>query len=223
MSVVYISLIRHAQSEANICSKNLVGGHNLAVPLTKEGIKQAIALGKYIKQENIIFTQAYSSTAKRTQNTAEYCFREMGCMLPIITDENLLEQNQGDWEGQSRNIYNRPDVRYALDTNNWEFTPGDNRKGESQKAVALRMKNWIEEKLKKCSPGEYHHIVIFTHGSSIKFLCAELLNFERSTAYSDVNPIDNTSVTQLCYRNDELQLPLIKRNDVTHLQKCGAF
>ncbi len=49
----------------------------------------------------------------------------MKCQLPIITDERLLEQSHGDWVGLSRDIYNRSDIRSALDTNNWEYVSGD--------------------------------------------------------------------------------------------------
>jgi broad specificity phosphatase PhoE len=59
-------------------------------------------------------------------------------------------------------------------------------------------------------------LIVFTHGLAIKFLLAELLNLEKLTAYKI--PIDNTSITQLCYKNGELMLPLAMQNNTEHLQ-----
>ncbi len=86
---------------------------------------------------------------------------------------------------------------------------------ESQKNVADRMKSWIFHKLKECSLDIDHHIAVFTHGLAIKFLLAEILDLDRNTAYSGVNPIDNTSMTQFYYQNGQLRLT--ERNNTTHL------
>lgn len=138
--------------------------------------------------------------------------------LSIIPDFTLLEQSAGNWEGQSRDIYNRPDVRKALDTDNWNYVPGDDKPGESQKMVAERMIAWTEKILADCIvSGHNHHIAIFTHGLAIKFMLAELLNLYRPTAYSDKeNPIDNASITELCYKNGMLLFPITKRNYTVH-------
>lgn len=217
MGSIKFSLVRHAQSEANASLENKINGHNLGTKLTKRGEAQAEALGAYFKREGVAFTAAYSSTAIRTQKTAEICFRAMGCELPLSTDEQLLELDQGSWAGLYRDdIYNRADVRQALDTDNWNYIPGDDVPGESQKMVAVRMKSWIERKVDECNDdGQNHHLVVFTHGLAIKFLLAELLDSERSTAFR--NPIDNTSITELCYRDKQLVLPLTKKNNSEHL------
>lgn len=212
------TFIRHALSKANVDKGNKIGGRNIESELVEEGHAQAKLLGKYFKNESIQFTRAYSSTARRTKQTAVICFEEMDQQYPIISDPALLEQSAGDWEGQSREIYNRPDVRKALDTDNWNYVPGDKILGESQNMVAERMIAWMDKILMECiASGRNHHIVIFTHGLAIKFLLAELLNLHRPTAYSDkVNPIDNASITELRYQNWMLLFPLSKRNFTIH-------
>jgi broad specificity phosphatase PhoE len=216
MALVTFTLVRHSESEANASLENKIGGHNLAANLTKNGEKQAEALGTHFKNESVVFTSAYSSTALRTQKTAEICLGTMGCKLPVFVDDQLLEQSAGGWEEPSRDIYNRSDVRQALDSDNWNYIPGDLVPGESQKMVAERMRRWVEKKVEELSTAnENQHIVVFTHGLAIKFLLAVLLDLERSKAYC--LPLDNASITQLCYRDRQIILPISKINYIGHL------
>lgn len=91
---------------------------------------------------------------------------------------------------KSRTIYNRADVRLALDTDNWNYIPGDEQQGESQSMVAQRMIKWSTYHSRSAINS---NIAVFTHGLSIKFLLAEIQNLDRLTAYE--MPIDNASVT----------------------------
>jgi broad specificity phosphatase PhoE len=108
-------------------------------------------------------------------------------------------------------------VRQALDSDNWNYIPGDLVPGESQKMVTERMRRWVEKKVKELSAAnESQHIVVFTHGLGIKFLLAVLLDLERSKAYC--MPIDNASITQLCYQ-DRQMLPISIINYTGHLRE----
>lgn len=222
ITMITVTLVRHAESEANVSTKDIIGGHNLQARLTPRGENQAAAAGNYFKRKGVKFTAAYCSTALRTQMTAKICFETMGCELPVIPDDQLLEQSAGDWEGQSRMIYQRADVRQALDTDNWNYIPGDDVPGESQQMVADRMRSWIEKKVAACDPADGdHHIVVFTHGLAIKFLLAVLLDLDRPTAYTHVNAIENASITQLRFQERKVILPLEKRNHTKHLSEVG--
>jgi broad specificity phosphatase PhoE len=219
--IVTITLIRHGESETNADLEDKIGGRSNHVKLTERGEAQARALGDYFKRKGVQFTAAYSSTAARTQRTAEICFAEMGNKLPILLDDQLLERSAGDWEGKFRkDTYGREKVQLALKADTWNFIPGDDILGESHKMAAERMKHWVETKMAQCkATSEKQHIVVFTHSLAIKMLLAEILDLDRSTAHSDnVNPINNTSVTQLCYEGGRL-LPIVIRNDTTHLQE----
>jgi hypothetical protein len=107
-------------------------------------------------------------------------------------------------------------VRQSLDSDNWNYIPGDLVPGESQKMVAERMRCWVEKKVEERSTAnENQHVVVFTHGLAIKFLLTILLDLERSKAYC--MPIDNTSITQLCYRDGQIILPILLINYTGHL------
>lgn len=212
-NIVNIYLVRHAESEANVDARNVIGGQNIGVHLTPKGEKQAYALGNEFINEGLNFDAAFTSMALRTQETAQITLGVMNYKGNIAAYPELLEQDPGDWEGQSRSIYDRPDVRLALDTDNWNFIPGDIRKGESQRMIGQRMVNWFMGIVDyySQSPGT-SNIVVFSHGLAIKYFLAELLNLPRSTAF--MIHIDNTSVTYLQYINRKLVLPRL--NDTRH-------
>jgi len=65
-------------------------------PLTDIGIAQAIALGEYIKKEEIEVDEVFSSPLGRAFDTAKLVFSEK----EIISDWNLAEMAFGDWEGK---------------------------------------------------------------------------------------------------------------------------
>lgn len=215
-SQVLIHLIRHAQSLSNVDQRNLIGGHDLQTELTPQGEFQARALGHALSDHGVIVDQVFTSSAVRTQMTAEIALDILHySQKPIVLPE-LLEQDQGDWEGRSREIYNQADIIAALLDNSWDFVQGDVIKGESKRMVAERMKAAIAHIVNAYQdrPGQWH-ILIFTHGLAIKFLLAEILNLDKSNAWKI--PIDNTSVTQLTYVDGILSLPLAKINNTDHL------
>lgn len=237
---VLIYLIRHGETTFNVAGYDIIGGRSPEIQLTSKGIIQAIDLGKYLK-EKVFFDQVYCSTAERAIWTAKYCLKGMEVDLPIIQNENLLEQCQGDWEKKSRStIYQRPDVKANLIYNNWKFIPGDDKKGESQKQCGMRMYNQIMKIIADANNTEVN-IAIFTHGLSIKYLLAiifkndpkfkrysyELLQQlqpgdkldEDNPKISDAHhqPIDNTSITQIIYQFGNFSL--LSCNSTPHFSK----
>jgi broad specificity phosphatase PhoE len=233
---ITFNFVRHAESEQNALG-SLIGGRSVEVPLTKKGESQATALGKYFVSKGIHFDEAYSSTAVRTQQTAQFCFNAMSSQLKWQSDEELLEQDQGDWEKKEKSLYQKPEIRINYKYNNWKFIPGDDIKGESQKQVGLRMTKWVEEIVSKqdtfCAE---RNIVVFTHGLSIKYLLAA--SFKDNPKWKRYKPeleegdqieekapklcnayklpIDNTSITQIKYV--EKKPFLLSCNDTPHLK-----
>jgi broad specificity phosphatase PhoE len=223
-----IWLVRHGETTINKAGDR-VGGRSDHAELTQNGIDQAHALGNYLKNHNLTFDYFYSSTAVRTKKTLECCFPSEN----YIASEELLELDQGDWEGRKRVDVYTEEVGVALKKANWTFIPGDLRKGESQEHVAQRMKAYIT-KLAKEHKGK---LFIVSHGLAIKFFLACVCNYKdeetKLAAFKEAykKPIDNTSVTiVLAHHNlDEISFSVIKENDTTHLKEAnlstvaGAF
>lgn len=208
-------LVRHAESEINIETTNQIAGQCNWAGITENGVKQSTKLGLKLRGSGN-FNAIYSSTAARAQQTARHCISAMGIDIRvedcIQLDPRLLEINPGDFCGKVRSeIYSRSDVRHALDSDPWNFIPGDDIKGESQSTVAVRMRSWFDEVASKHTHGR---ILAFAHGGALNIFLTEVLQTNKLEAFKF--PIDNTSVTVVRF-NDE-KISLVSRNDTSHLE-----
>lgn len=190
-----IYFIRHAQSTTNVDPRNLIGGKNPHVELTKEGERQANLLGRHLKKKGVSCDLAYSSDTVRTQSTARIVLKEISYKGQIVINKDLVERDQGDWRGKPRSIYDRPDVVRKLAKDSWNFKPGDHVLGESEKEVALRMTD-VLEKIVLTNTFVKTNIFVFSHAHAIRCMLATWCDLEVSDIY-----IDNTSVTLIRFRN----------------------
>lgn len=205
--VCEIYLLRNGETEIDDVHRVCIGGENLFVELTENGMSQAKLLG--FKLKSMRFDAIYSSPAKRARKTASFSITSN----QIVTlDSSLLELSQGDWEGKLKDeIYKRADVVKGLKDDCWNFVPGDVIKGESQAMIAMRVKTWLEKIAKKFPEGR---IAAFTHSYPIKYFLAEILDLDKTTAYKI--PIGNASITAFKYEDGEFTL--ITQNNTSHLK-----
>ena len=202
-------LVRHAQSEMNL-EAHLIGGRSNHVPLSPIGELQGSYLGKRFRNERVRFSRIYSSTAVRTQKTAHLTSHEIEFPVnKIILSEDLLELDQGDWEGQPRSEIYTSEMLAMINANNWEFTPPH---GESQRMVEERMYSVVERNLLLPAP-KPETVAIFGHGMAIKCLLRKILGSSPSMTYKMV--LGNTSITRLQYHSNGWHF--ISMNDVSHL------
>jgi broad specificity phosphatase PhoE len=215
-----VYFIRHAQSVSNVDKRNLINGHDLDALITEKGKEQCRMLGLYFKKKGIICDATFCSNAMRTQMTAKNVLSEMSYDGTVTIDENLVENHAGDWVGRERSIYNRDDIRTALDNDGWNFTPGNVIFGESHNDVANRMLNTLDKivsyysshpTVKNISPDRNIHgvnIFVFSHCVAIRDMLAKLYHLNLNNAYKIA--IDNTSVTLVRFENGKLINPLVK-------------
>jgi len=204
-----IYLIRHAESEMNN-NRHLIGGRSNSTPLSDRGVCQADLLGRRLKESGVFFNNVYSSSAERTLKTAINVGLHLGFSLDnIVVTSKILELDQGDWEGKSREQVYTPETLSRINTDNWKFTPPN---GESQKNVEDRMLRWLEEYVLSKYPKE-ETTGIFTHGMAIKCLLRGIMDFSPSLTYK-IN-LDNTSITRLKY--GERGWNILTINDTAHL------
>ncbi len=93
-------LVRHGQSEWNL--KNLFTGWR-DVDLTEQGVSEAIAAGKALKERGLRFDIAFTSALKRAQRTLALMLTELG-QEPLETMRNLAlnERDYGDLSGLNK-------------------------------------------------------------------------------------------------------------------------
>ncbi|GAO99163.1 2,3-diphosphoglycerate-dependent phosphoglycerate mutase [Fructobacillus ficulneus] len=93
-------LIRHGQSEWN--ALNLFNGW-VDTKLSEKGIEQAKHAGELLKEEGLVFDQAYTSVLTRAITTLHYALEEAGQLyLPEEKSWRLNERHYGALQGQNK-------------------------------------------------------------------------------------------------------------------------
>ena len=218
--IVYIYLIRHAESEHNKDSMDIIGGHLDDSLLTSRGMMQANDLGERLAREGIMFGKIYSSTYRRAMKTADIVASHLGYPGDdIIFRKELIEYGHGDFAGRLRSEVYTPEFRKYLDGNSWGYIPPN---GESQCMVSERMYSVVEEimnhRYMKNNNGyetnqESNKVAVFSHGTAIKCLLRRLMLFDPKHVYR--MDISNTSITEILYDADGWHIQRI--NDHAHL------
>lgn len=191
-----IYLLRHAETDYNAHAQ-FIGGRSNHIPLSTKGEKQALAVGKLLRDSNIQFEQVFCSIANRTRQTLDLILSQANITNnPIIYSEELQELSQGDWEGKLRSEIYTPEQLAEINSNQWLFTPPN---GESQKEVEERMMSFIENSIiSKYSEGNF---LIVGHGIAFKCLLRGILDISSQMAYK--LSIYNTSLTKLSYDKEK--------------------
>ncbi|MCR4674608.1 MAG: histidine phosphatase family protein, partial [Lachnospiraceae bacterium] len=96
MKTLYFT--RHGETIWNVENK-ICGATDIA--LTEHGHKQAIELGKRIKEEEIHIDEILYSPLMRAKDTAAHISEETG--IPMRAELRLKEQNFGRFESTPRN------------------------------------------------------------------------------------------------------------------------
>lgn len=163
-------LVRHGQSEWNL--KNLFTGWK-DPDLTEQGIEEAKAAGKKLKEMNLTFDLAFTSDLQRAQNTLKLILTELGQEgLPTAKDQALNERDYGDITGMNKD---EARVKFGEEqVHIWRRSfdvppPG----GESLKMTAERtLPYYRSDILPKVLEG--NRIIVAAHGNSLRSLIMEL-------------------------------------------------
>lgn len=161
---------RHGQTDWNVAGK--VCGRT-DVDLTETGVEQAKELGERIKSKGIHIDVIIASPLKRAQKTAKIAreiFAERDAVPEIITDERLIEQDYGIFEGTDH----RGEGFLANKRNFACRYPG----GESMMMVAQRTYNLIDEVKEKYRDKT---VLFVCHGGVLRVI---------NTYFNDINNED---------------------------------
>jgi broad specificity phosphatase PhoE len=155
-------LARHGESEGNI-RKVFYGWTDF--PLTENGYKQAIEIGKKLWDTEI--KRCYTSPLIRASETARLCTQ--GRNIPIIVTDDLKEQYMGDLEDTTfeDNLEKHPEIIEAL-IKDWTKAapPG----GEDYEALTCRTYRCLD---KIISEGE--DALIVAHNGVLAAMITRLL------------------------------------------------
>lgn len=189
-------LMRHGQTLFNF--KKIMQGA-VDSPLTKIGIEQAKIAKKYFEDNNINFTNAYSSTQERASDTLEIITD-----LPYIRLKSLKEMSFGNFDGESEFLHPLKEKR--------EKFFGDfyvNIGGENITQVNDRVIKTLNEIMEK----EGHKsVLIVSHG----VVCHAFYNYITG---NELNYMENCTIFKYEYENGKFEFKEIIEHDFSNLKQ----
>ncbi len=163
-------LVRHGQSEWNL--KNLFTGWK-DPDLTEQGVSEAIAAGKQLKELGLEFDLAYTSVLTRAQHTLKLILEQLGTEdLPTTRDQALNERDYGDITGMNKDEARKEfgEEQVHIWRRSFDVPPPG---GESLKMTAERTIPYFKENiLPKVVEGQ--RVIVAAHGNSLRSLIMEL-------------------------------------------------
>jgi probable phosphoglycerate mutase len=202
----HVLLIRHGQSEGN--AERRFGGHT-ATPLSPRGRRQAQALARALKDEEI--TAIYSSDLARAVETAQPLANLIG--LPINSTTAFRERSVGVMEGLTfeNAAQQHPDQYAALLRRDFEHVLTG---GESYRQLLDRAWQKLDEIIAENQGGK---LVVFSHTGTICILALHLMG---ALDAPELKPVwitsANCGVTRFELRDDGL-VRVMNLNDTRHL------
>ena len=166
MSDRLLVLVRHGQSDWNL--KNLFTGWK-DPDLTEQGIDEAKAAGRKLKEQGLSFDIAFTSALKRAQRTLDLVLEEMGLTnIPVVKDQALNERDYGDLSGLNKDDARKKwgEEQVHIWRRSYDVAPPG---GESLKdTLARTLPYYVTEILPRVLRGE--RVLVTAHGNSLRAL-----------------------------------------------------
>jgi len=166
MSDRLLVLVRHGQSDWNL--KNLFTGWK-DPDLTEQGIAEAKAAGRRLKEQGFSFDLAYTSALTRAQHTLKLMLAEIGqTNLPTQRNLALNERDYGDLSGLNKDDARKKwgEEQVLIWRRSYDVPPPG---GESLKdTLARALPYFVQEILPCVLRGE--RVLVAAHGNSLRAL-----------------------------------------------------
>jgi len=170
-------LVRHGQSEWNL--KNLFTGWR-DVPLTQQGIQEALEAGRKLKAQGLKFDVAFTSALVRAQHTLDLMLAELGQVdIPVFKDQALNERDYGDLVGLNKDDARKKwgEEQVHIWRRSYDVAPPG---GESLKdTLARALPYYVTEILPRVLRGE--RVLVSAHGNSLRALVMVLEKLDRKS------------------------------------------
>jgi probable phosphoglycerate mutase len=159
-----VFLVRHGSTDD---LGRRISGRKAGVPLNEAGRREAQALPRRLKAEDL--QAIYTSPLQRTRETAEALGAGVG--LQPVNDEALLEIDFGDWTGAAfGSLDGDPAWKLWNDRRSEARAPN----GETMGEVQARLSAWLDEACRRHPGGR---VAAVTHADVIKAVLAQVLGF----------------------------------------------
>jgi probable phosphoglycerate mutase len=204
--VTEILLIRHGETDWNV-EKRLQGHSD--IPLNSEGMRQAAALGRVLRDEPL--DAIFASDLQRARDTAQAIATPRGMALQI--DRDLRERCYGAFEGL---IHSEINERFPVDFVAWKQRDLDVRypdgkyRAETLREFAARAMACVS---RLASRKDYRRIAVVTHGGVLDTLHrqANSIGYEHPRSFE----VLNASINRLKWDGEKFHV--LAWADVAHL------
>lgn len=198
-------LLRHGETEWNQNGNRYCGRSD--IPLSEKGKEQAARAMDALR--DISFQAAYSSTLRRSRETAERIALPHG--IPVKEDTRIVEIDFGRWEGLTKEEIIERDPQGWKD---WLHDPDNVRAGqhgEKGSEVFQRAKDFFEEKA-RIHAGQ--NVLVVGHNTLNRlFICGSLgLPLRQYRQFIQSNT--GISILEL----DSTQISWVQINETAHLR-----
>lgn len=189
---MYIYLMRHGETDWNV--KRRMQGQS-DIPLNERGLAQARAAAQGLK--DVPFDRILCSPLIRTHQTAQAVAEGRG--LAIEEEPRLIEMGFGDLEGLSVREHKACQIIFSDPEH---YVPVGS--GESYAVLDERCRAIMEELIPPME-GQYEHVLMVSHGATIKGVVRRLKGRSIAQFWQDP-PQKNCSCTVLECKNGVLSL-----------------
>lgn len=203
--MIKMYFIRHGRQDSTLC--------NVDVPLAEAGRRQSELLGERLKRYNI--NLIYSSDYLRAVETADIINRHIDAPHLILSD--LREIDFGDLTGLDDNTIHEKysDFLHTRDKYLEDVSfPG----GENGYQVYLRMCGAVKNIISECQNRGIDSVAIVSHGGAIRAFLAGVLGMPQQNRLLLCKTFENTSISEIDYREDLDRYYVERVNDYAHLE-----
>ncbi len=187
-----IYFMRHGETDWNIV-RRMQGRSD--IPLNQNGLRQAQEAAAAMR--DIPIDRILTSPLQRAQQTAQAV--AAGRDVPVLVEELLTEMDFGDLEGL---LLRESPVCQTVFSDPAHYVPLGH--GETYESLDARCRAVLTELLPSLE-GQYHHVLLCTHGAFIKGVVRILLSRPFSQFWADP-PQPNCSCTLLSCENGQITL-----------------
>ena len=197
-----IYFVRHGETDYN--KRRIVQGSGIDSSLNEKGRQQASAL--FEKYKDVPFELVFTSSLKRTQQTAEPF---IGSNIPHLATPDINEINWGVHEGQKSTPFMINAYKDLI--NKWGNDDFDARleEGESANELQTRLFRFLNDLTSR----KEKTIIVFTHGRTLR--CLMCLIEGKHLREMENYHHHNTGVFKVKFEDEKFEV--LMKNDTSHL------